>query len=96
MRIAQSDIKANTRRPAENVKMTDEFSKGPVGTGKLAGNKERTMQTIKRILRVEDDPKDIELTLTELSEYNPANDTAVARDGVEALDYLYRRGTFAQ
>ena len=54
------------------------------------------MHTIKRILLVEDDPKDMELTLTALSEHNLANEVAVARDGVEALDYLYQRGSFAQ
>jgi CheY-like chemotaxis protein len=53
------------------------------------------METLKRILLVEDDPKDIELTLTALSEYNLANEIMVARDGVEALDYLYRKGDFA-
>ncbi|MBN1936316.1 MAG: response regulator [Anaerolineae bacterium] len=54
------------------------------------------METLKRILLVEDDPKDIELTLTALGEYNLANEIVVARDGVEALDYLYRRGIFGQ
>jgi CheY-like chemotaxis protein len=54
------------------------------------------MHTIKRILLVEDDPKDIELTLAALAEYNLANEVQVARDGVEALDYLYRRGSYAQ
>ena len=49
------------------------------------------METIKRILLVEDDPKDIELTLEALSEYNLANEIVVARDGVEALNFLYRR-----
>jgi len=44
---------------------------------------------------VEDDPKDVELTLTALEEYNLANEVVVARDGVEALDYLYCRGVFA-
>lgn len=53
------------------------------------------METFKRILLVEDDPKDVELTLNALSEYNLANEIMVARDGVEALDYLYRRGEFA-
>jgi CheY-like chemotaxis protein len=53
------------------------------------------METLKRILLVEDDPQDVELTLSALSEHNIANDIAVARDGVEALDFLYRRGTFA-
>lgn len=54
------------------------------------------MEPIKRILLVEDDKKDIELTVTALSEYNLANEIAIAHDGVEALDYLYRRGAFAQ
>jgi len=53
------------------------------------------MQTLKRILLVEDDPKDVELTLTALSECDLAGEILVARDGVEALDYLYRRGAFA-
>lgn len=50
------------------------------------------MSDLKRILLVEDDPKDVELTLTGLDEYNLANEVVVARDGEEALDYLYRRG----
>ena len=54
------------------------------------------METLKRILLIEDDPKDIELTLSALSEHNLANEVVVARDGVEALDYLHRRGSFAQ
>jgi CheY-like chemotaxis protein len=54
------------------------------------------MKKRKRILLIEDDPKDIELTLAALGEHNLANEVAVARDGVEALDYLYRRGSFAQ
>lgn len=49
---------------------------------------------IKHILLAEDDPNDIELTLTALEEYNLANQTTVVRDGVEALDYLYRRGAY--
>jgi len=44
---------------------------------------------------VEDDLKDIELTLNALGEYNLANEIMVVRDGVEALDYLYRREEFA-
>ena len=53
------------------------------------------MERIKRILLVEDDPKDIELTLSTLGEHNLSNEIVVVRDGVEALDYLYRRGEFA-
>ena len=48
-----------------------------------------------RILLVEDDLKDVELTLTALEEYNLANEVVVARDGEEALDYLYCRGNFS-
>ncbi len=54
------------------------------------------MGTNHRILLVEDDPKDIELTLAALEEYNLANEIVVARDGAEALDYLYHRGAFKQ
>ncbi len=53
------------------------------------------MDSIKHILLVEDDPKDIELTLIALNEHNLANEIAITRDGVEALDYLYRRGEYA-
>jgi DNA-binding response OmpR family regulator len=52
------------------------------------------MSTLGRILIVEDDPNDVELTLTALEEYNLANEVIVTRDGEEALDYLYCRGNF--
>lgn len=52
------------------------------------------MVELKRILLVEDDPRDIELTMEALEEFNLANDIAVAHDGVEALDYIYRKGVF--
>jgi CheY-like chemotaxis protein len=48
-----------------------------------------------RILIVEDDPRDVELTLTALEEYKLANEVVVVRDGKEALDYLYCREQFA-
>jgi CheY-like chemotaxis protein len=54
------------------------------------------MNKLNRILLAEDDPGDVELTLNALSEHNLANEVTVARDGVEVLDYLYRRGTFAK
>ena len=52
------------------------------------------MSTLGRILMVEDDPKDVELTLTALEEYNLANEVVVTGDGEEALDYLFCRGKF--
>ena len=52
------------------------------------------MTELKRILLVEDDPKDVELTLEALSEYHLANEVVVERDGEEALEYLSRSGKF--
>lgn len=52
------------------------------------------MNKLGRILMVEDDPKDVELTLTALEEYNLANEVVVTRDGEEALDYLHCRGEY--
>ena len=48
-----------------------------------------------RILLAEDSPQDAELTLNALAEHNITNLVDVARDGAEALDYLYKRGKFA-
>jgi CheY-like chemotaxis protein len=53
------------------------------------------MIKVKRILLVEDNANDAELTLEALSEHNLANEVDLVRDGVEALDYLYQRGDYA-
>jgi CheY-like chemotaxis protein len=53
------------------------------------------MTEMRRILLAEDDPNDVELTLTALGENNLANEVVVVNDGVEALDYLNVRGRFA-
>jgi DNA-binding response OmpR family regulator len=53
-----------------------------------------SMNKLGRILMVEDDPKDVELTLTALEDYNLANEVVVTRDGEQALDYLYCRGEY--
>jgi CheY-like chemotaxis protein len=52
------------------------------------------MNSFGSILMVEDDPRDVELSLTALDDYHLANEIVVARDGEQALDYLYCRGTF--
>ena len=49
---------------------------------------------LKRILLVEDDPRDVELIFEALGDYNLANEVVVAGDGEEALDYLCKRGKF--
>src|SRR3712207_4977818 len=51
-------------------------------------------ETMAKILLVEDDPNDVELILSALAENNLANEVVVARDGEEALDYLFRRGAY--
>lgn len=87
------------------------FSRSPVNTRKTAPEKRvscndnpfksisrrrsATMTSLRRLLLVEDDTNDVELTLRALGEHNLANEVFVVRDGVEALDYLSRRGTFA-
>src|SRR3712207_4768770 len=53
-----------------------------------------TMAKPSKILLVEDDPYDVELTLSALTENHLTNEIVVARDGAEALDYLYRRGIY--
>jgi CheY-like chemotaxis protein len=52
------------------------------------------MNNLGRIRLVEDDPKDIDLTMTAPDEYKLANEVVVTRDGEEALDYLFCRGEF--
>ena len=53
------------------------------------------MSALARILIVEDDPNDLELTLSALRDYNLANEVVITRDGQQALDYLYCRGEFS-
>jgi two-component system response regulator len=47
------------------------------------------------IMLVEDNPNDEALTLRALAKSNITNRVVVARDGVEALDFLFRRGSHA-
>ncbi len=50
------------------------------------------MPDLRPILLVEDNPKDLELTLAALAKCQLANDIVIARDGAEAIDYLYAQG----
>ena len=53
------------------------------------------MSNLRRILLVEDNRNDVELALAALETHNLANEITVARDGAEALDFLYYRGRFS-
>ena len=48
------------------------------------------------LLLVEDNPQDVELTLNALREHHLANRVHVARDGAEALDFVFCTGAYAQ
>ncbi len=52
------------------------------------------MVPLARILLVEDDPADVQLVLAAFREMNLTTQVFVVTDGVEALDYLYRREGF--
>ena len=49
---------------------------------------------LRTILLAEDDPRDAELTLEALAEYNTGGEIVLVSDGAEALDYLYQRGKY--
>ena len=54
------------------------------------------MNPLKRILLVEDSPKDVTLTLAAFEETHLANEVVVVNDGQQALDFLRRQGDFSQ
>jgi DNA-binding response OmpR family regulator len=54
------------------------------------------IRELKRILLVEDDPRDVELTMEALSDNNLVNAVDVVGDGEKALEYLRRTGEFAK
>lgn len=54
------------------------------------------MKTLARILLVEDNPNDEEMTLEAFAECKLANEIFVVRDGQEALDYLLHQGNYAE
>jgi len=56
------------------------------------------MENVKEteILLVEDNPNDMELTLRAMSKYNLTNKINVAKDGAEALDYIFAEGAYSR
>lgn len=53
------------------------------------------MNPLRPILLAEDNPNDVELILAAFQDVNFANEIKVVHDGEQALDYLFRRGTYA-
>ena len=53
------------------------------------------MAELRPLLVVEDNPRDLELTLAALAKCSLANEIVVIRDGAEALDYIYRRNQYS-
>jgi two-component system, response regulator len=54
------------------------------------------MNPLKRILLVDDSPHDTEMAMNALDHHNLGNEVLSLRDGVEALDYLFRRGAYTR
>ena len=54
-----------------------------------------TQKNIVEILLVEDNPRDLELTLHSLEQANLANHIQIARDGAEALEFIFAEGAHA-
>jgi CheY-like chemotaxis protein len=52
------------------------------------------ISSIKNVLLVKDDPREVELTLAARGEGRLADKVAIVENGSEALDYLYRRGKY--
>src|SRR5205809_6645523 len=67
----------------------------PQPRGSLGGSKVTDSRHRVEILIVEDNPTDAELCLRSLKNRNLANNVTWLRDGAEALDYLFCRGTYA-
>jgi len=52
------------------------------------------MNEVARILLVEDDPQDVELTMAAFEEIRIANEVVVLHDGAEAIDFLFHKGVY--
>ena len=71
------------------------FHAGAITVCVNPSTEDHDMTPLKRILLVEDSPRDAELILDALGGHQLANEVVHVRDGADALDYLYRRGQFA-
>src|SRR5918998_1470013 len=70
------------------------WGREPPSTSRFHALRRGEMDELGKILLVEDDPNDAELTVMALTDNHLANEIVIARDGEEALDFLYRRGAY--
>jgi two-component system response regulator len=68
---------------------------GQYSTSRFRKNDEEEKMMDGKILLVEDNPDDVELTLRAFRQNNILNDVIIAKDGAEALDYLTATGVYA-
>src|SRR5882724_10799883 len=79
---------------AEEYGRRARWNKAPPSILRLPKNGECGRMDIKSILLVEDNADDETLTLRALAKNNITNEVVVARDGAQALDYLFGTGQY--
>ena len=90
-----SDLERGARNPSvESVEKLADALQIPVSKLFATAGKGTTTDGLVEILLVEDDPHDVELTRRAFKKAGITNPLYVARDGAEALDFIFAAGTY--